>query len=134
VILLPEGKVVTHHEGIHNFTIGQRKGLNISHPEPLHVIKIDPQTNKVYVGPEKLLYSTELKVKNINWMVEPDFNSEFDVKIRYRHQGAKAKISQNDDGTLSVNFIDTPQRSITPGQAAVFYKDQVLCGGGWITS
>lgn len=131
-VLLPENRVVGEHEGIHNFTIGQRKGLNISHSEPLHVIKLDPLTNKVFVGPESLLYTQEMRVKDLNWMMEPDFNSEFDVKIRSHHKGSKAKLFKNADGTLTVNFVSEPQRAITPGQAAVFYKDNVVIGGGWI--
>lgn len=132
MVLLPEGKVLSRHDGIHNFTIGQRKGLSISHPEPLYVVKIDTKTNTVYVGPESLLYTHELKVKDLNWMSEPDLDTEFDVKIRYRHKGSKARLSRNSDGTYKVSFISEPQRAITPGQAAVFYKNDVLVGGGWI--
>lgn len=134
MVLLPENKVIGRHEGIHNYTIGQRRGLGVNSQEPLHVLKIDTKTNQVFVGPENLLYSNKTKVKDLNWMVEPQFDGIYDVKIRYRHGGAKAKLSQNADGTISVEFLETPQRAITPGQAAVFYKENILCGGGWISA
>jgi tRNA-specific 2-thiouridylase len=134
MVLMPENKVLGKHEGIHHFTIGQRKGLGLSHSEPLYVIKIDTKTNRVYLGPENLLYGKSMKVKDLNWMVELDPKETYDVKIRYRHAGSKAKLNQNPDGTIDVEFLDSAQRSITPGQAAVFYKNEVLCGGGWIAS
>ncbi len=133
LVLLPEGKILGQHDGIHTFTLGQRKGLGISHPTPLHVIKLDPKTNRVYLGPEEMLYSSEMNVRALNWMLNPDFDSTYDVKIRSHHSGAKARFEELSNGDLKVKFIDTPQRAITPGQAAVFYKDNVLCGGGWIS-
>jgi tRNA-specific 2-thiouridylase len=131
-----EGQVIGRHHGIHLFTVGQRKGLHISHPEPLFVIRIDPQNRKVYLGREELLYSRTFQVKNLNWIEKPDFSKPYTVKIRYRHSGAPAKISQEESHKgerLRVEFLESPQRAITPGQAAVFYQGDVLCGGGWIT-
>ncbi|MBK9294389.1 MAG: tRNA 2-thiouridine(34) synthase MnmA [Oligoflexia bacterium] len=134
LVLLPENKVIASHDGIHNYTIGQRRGLGVNSLEPLYVIKIDTKENKVYVGPEELLYSMSLKIKDVNWLVASNFDGVYDVKIRYRHKGAKAKLTKNADNTINIEFLDSPQRAITPGQAAVFYKENILCGGGWIAS
>lgn len=132
MILLPEGKKVGTHSGIHNFTLGQRRGLGIDSQEPLFVTKIDAKTNQVFVGPESLLFSGEMSVKNTNWLMEPEMDEEYLVKVRYRHAGVKAKITKNDSGKIQVAF-NNPQRAVTPGQAAVFYKGDKLCGGGWIS-
>jgi len=130
--LVSQGKMVGIHQGIHHFTVGQRKGLELNHPphEALYVIKLDPKTNTVFVGPERLLYSREMKVRKLNWMAEPEFNKEYLVKIRHGHVGARATL-RSTDGDVRVEFLD-PQRAITPGQAAVFYQADQLCGGGWI--
>jgi tRNA-uridine 2-sulfurtransferase len=110
--------------------VGQRRGLELDHHEALYVIKVDPKTNSVFVGPEGLLYSREMKVRKLNWMSKPDFDKEYLVKIRHGHVGAKAILRSVDDD-VKVEFLD-PQRAITPGQAAVFYQADQLCGGGWI--
>lgn len=131
LVLLPSGKIVGTHRGIHHFTVGQRKGLELDHHEALYVVKVEPKTNTVFVGPENLLYSQKMKVRKLNWMTEPDFNKEYIVKIRHGHAGAPAKLCTTDND-IEVNFLE-PQRAITPGQAAVFYQADQLCGGGWIS-
>ena len=133
IILLPENKVIGEHQGIHHFTIGQRRGLGFDHHEPLFVIRIDAKKSQVFVGPESYLYHSEMTVRSLNWMAEADFRSEYTVKIRHRHAGVRAQISKNEDGTLNVKFNE-PQRAVTPGQAAVFYQNEKVFGGGWITS
>jgi tRNA-specific 2-thiouridylase len=118
---------------MHNYTFGQRRGLGMDHHERLFVIKVDAETNTVWVGDEKHLYQSQLQVSNVN-LVAPIENEEtLDVKIRFQHKGAKAKVeklSSNPD-RYQLTFED-PQRAITPGQAAVFYRGKQLLGGGWI--
>lgn len=131
LVLLPENKVIAQHQGIHNFTIGQRRGLGIDHHEPLFVIKIDPKTQEVLIGPESLLYSKQMKVRKLNWMVSPEKNNPYLVKIRHGHKGVMAKIVLEEKDSVVVDFAE-PQRAVTPGQAAVFYSNDAVCGGGWI--
>ncbi|CAM5998649.1 unnamed protein product [Sphagnum balticum] len=133
IVLLPDGKILGRHEGLHNFTIGQRKGLGFDHHEPLYVLKLDPKNSTVYVGPEQSLYLQEMQVGKLNWMTDPDFEREYTVKIRHGHLGARAKLQRDDSGRVRVLFQEK-QRAITPGQAAVFYDNERLCGGGWISS
>jgi tRNA-specific 2-thiouridylase len=134
IVLLPDNKKMGEHSGIHTFTIGQRKGLGFDHHEPLYVIKMNPKTNTVYVGPESFLYKKTMNVKKLNWMQEPDFEKEYLVKIRHGHAGAKAKLkpSEEEKDSIQVEFLE-PQRAITPGQAAVFYQHNLVYGGGWIS-
>lgn len=131
IVLLPENRKIGTHSGIYGFTIGQRRGLGFEHHDLLYVVRLDPKANCVYVGPEELLYGNEMQVRNVNWILEPQYDQDYTVKIRYRHGGVKGKIQKNEDGTLRVELAER-QRAITPGQAAVFYQDDALCGGGWI--
>ena len=132
LILLPEGKIIGRHEGIHHFTVGQRRGLGFDHHEPLFVVRIDARKSEVFVGPESYLFSKEMLVRQVNWIMDPQrANGQYTVKIRHRHPGVKARIQQVSDGAFKVDF-EEPQRAVTPGQAAVFYKDEIVCGGGWI--
>ncbi len=133
IILLPDGKKIGSHDGIHHFTIGQRRGLGFDHNEPLYVIKIDAKKSLVYVGPENLLYSKTMRVHQVNWMKDPAFNQDYTVKIRHAHKGAGAKLLKNEDSSVTVEFAEA-QRAVTPGQAAVFYQNDAVCGGGWISS
>ena len=128
--LYPEGTVLREHEGIHHFTYGQRKGLGISSDRPLYVIKVDAQTHEVWVGEEKYLFAKEMTIGDCHWLEEIDQDS-FTVKIRYSHKGAEAKVEKQENGQFKVIFQEE-QRAITPGQAAVFYREQSLVGGGWI--
>ena len=128
------GKVIGRHSGIHNYTIGQRKGLGISSPKPLYVTGFDLDKNNVIVGDEERLYSNALVVDDLNWLSipKPDGEIEVKVKIRYRHDGEEGVLIPIDSGKLRVEF-KRPVKSITPGQAAVFYDGDIVLGGGWIT-
>jgi tRNA-specific 2-thiouridylase len=136
VIMHVDGYQLGTHEGIINYTIGQRKGLGISFHEPLYVVKIDPVTNIVYVGPEESLNSLEFAIKEVNWLGEmpvPEEGLEVKVKIRSAHPGAYAKIYPFEVDKLKVKFL-SPERAVTPGQACVIYQgDSRVLGGGWIT-
>lgn len=131
LLLYPEGEVLGQHDGIHRFTYGQRKGLGVSYKVPLYVVKVDGQTGDVWLGEEQYLYGQRIDVKNINWLDHVFDDEILRVKIRYAHFGASAKIIKNDQTSATIYF-DEPQRAITPGQAAVFYRDKQLVGGGWI--
>ncbi len=126
----PSGEVLREHNGIHHFTYGQRKGLGISAECPLYVLKVDPDTHEVWVGEEKDLYSQSMTIDNCHWLETPQ-EDNYQVKIRYSHKGAPAKLLRKDDGSCEVSFVEK-QRAITPGQAAVFYQGKRLIGGGWI--
>lgn len=129
--LHPSGQVLGQHNGIHHFTYGQRKGLGVSYNEALYVITIDAKTGDVWLGPEEFLYSQKMKVTNINWLDDVSKDESLRVKIRYAHAGSEARLSTVGDEHIELEFLE-PQRAITPGQAAVFYRGQQLLGGGWI--
>ncbi len=130
-----DGYELGQHEGIINYTIGQRKGLGISSSTPLYVVKIDPNTNTVYVGPENSLKSIEFTIKDVNWIGDslvPIEGLEVIVKIRSAHIGAFAKVFPVEEG-LKVRLF-TSERAVTPGQACVIYENESrVLGGGWIT-
>ena len=127
------GRKLGEHEGIEFFTIGQRKGLRVSHPTPLYVVDLDPAHNRVVVGGAECLSRAELTVERCNWIAFAQRPGRLEVlaKIRYHHPGAKAVVEPAADGTALVRFAE-PQRAITPGQACVFYQGEVVVGGGWI--
>jgi tRNA-specific 2-thiouridylase len=127
------GKTIGKHEGIHNFTVGQRKGLGLASPSPLYVISIDPDRNRVTVGAEPELMRTSLRARKLNWISIPSLTSEVraQVKIRHRHEPASATLRPTDSDEIVVDF-DEPVRAVTPGQAAVFYQGDEVLGGGWI--
>ena len=129
-IVLTNGEVLGRHNGLKLYTIGQRKGLGISYKEPLYVIKLDKNKNQVIVGVEKELYSKELVANELNFLVNVDLPQEVMAKIRYRAKEAKAVLSL-DEGIAKLKF-EEPQRAITPGQSVVFYKDNIVIGGGKI--
>ena len=128
-----ETVVVGHHEGIHGFTVGQRKGLGISSPDPLYVLKIHPDSHKVEVGTDDQLLSTRLTANRLNWVSipEPTEPIRVTIKIRHRHEPAPATLRVIGEDQIEAIF-DTPQRAITPGQSAVFYQADEVAGGGWI--
>ena len=132
-IVNSHGEVLGHHIGLYNYTIGQRKGLGISNPVPLFVLGFNKEKNEVIVGEEKELYKKEIIVTDINLLLTDEINEwmEVTVKTRYSSKVANAKIMQEDKGTIKVIF-EEPQRAITPGQSAVFYKDDIVVGGGKI--
>jgi tRNA-specific 2-thiouridylase len=129
------GRILGAHNGIHHYTIGQRRGLGIAHSEPLYVLEIRPLENIVVVGERRLLGRSRCFAERPNWIAVPDLTSPLRVtaKIRSRHIPAPALIEPRGDGSVTVTF-DTPQAGVTPGQACVFYQDEIVVGGGWIVS
>jgi tRNA-uridine 2-sulfurtransferase len=127
------GQILGRHEGIEFYTIGQRKGLRISSPKPLYVLELDPQTNRVVVGDDSALDRDEFMVDRCNWIPfdDPPAMLEAVAKIRYNHPGTPATVTPLPGGRAKVK-LQVPQRAITPGQAAVFYQDDLVLGGGWI--
>lgn len=131
-IVTRDGKILGSHNGIHNFTIGQREGLNLGGlPRPLYVIELDAATNRVVVGEADDLLRSEFEVSNCIWHVELSASMEVTVKPRHQHPGCKAVVKRSDNGSARVRLPE-PQRAITPGQAVVFYREDVVVGGGWI--
>jgi tRNA-specific 2-thiouridylase len=132
-LVTTDGAVVGEHGGIHNFTVGQRKGLGVATGSPLYVIQIKGDAGQVVVGDQEELYSRTLRVHRTNLISVEDLDEPMrvTVKIRHRHEGAPALIEKSGDDEILVSF-DQPQRAITPGQAAVFYIEDVVVGGGWI--
>jgi tRNA-uridine 2-sulfurtransferase len=132
-IVLQDGAVLGTHRGIHQFTVGQRKGLGVAVGEPLYVIQTDAATNRVVVGRSTELMKSVLIAGKANWISIENLTAPIRVKaqIRNRHEAAEATVSNIEDGNVEIRF-DVPQRAITPGQAVVFYDDEVVVGGGWI--
>lgn len=131
-IVLQNGEILGKHNGLTNYTIGQRKGLGIAYKEPLYVVDLNKEKNEVMVGTEKDLYSTELFANELNWLVFDKLEKELEcyAKIRYRAKEARAKITPMKD-KIKVEF-EEPQRAITRGQSVVFYDNNILLGGGKI--
>ncbi len=127
------GEVVGHHQGIHNFTVGQRKGLGVATGSPLYVIGINGADRKVVVGSSADLTSKTLRANRLNWIAirQLEGTLRLQVKIRHRHEPAWAALKMSGDDEVTVTF-DDPQRAVTPGQAAVFYDGDEVAGGGWI--
>ncbi|HEY6447930.1 MAG TPA: tRNA 2-thiouridine(34) synthase MnmA [Acidobacteriaceae bacterium] len=127
------GEAIGQHAGIHNFTIGQRKGLGLASPDPLYVIQIDQASHRVTVGSDAEATTRTLRARDLNWISIPDlrFEMRLRVKIRHRHEPAWATIRNAEPATVEAIF-DEPQRAVTPGQAAVFYDGDEVAGGGWI--
>ena len=132
------GEILGTHNGIQHFTIGQRKGLGIAWPEPLYVESLDKQKNIVYVANKNDLFKREAIIKNVNWVSieEPLKGIEVEAQIRYRSEPVKGilvPVKNEDNMTKKFKLIfEDNQSSITPGQAAVFYNDEILLGGGLI--
>jgi tRNA-specific 2-thiouridylase len=135
-----DGKVLGHHQGIHNYTIGQRKGLGVAAAEPLYVIKLDPVMNRVVVGDRTSGGQTECTVGRMNWVsiASPSTPIRAEVQVRYRSQAVAANVipleedlSEGDRNTSRIKLVfDEPQFAITPGQAAVLYDGEIVLGGG----
>jgi tRNA-specific 2-thiouridylase len=132
-IVNENNEVVGRHNGVHNFTIGQRKGLGFAAGKPLYVLSIDPEKNRVVVGEDDVLRKTTCEVQGVNWISieEPEAPLRASVKIRHKHEPASAAVEPLDANRARVTF-DAAQRAITPGQAAVFYDRDRVLGGGWI--
>lgn len=129
-----EGNYLAQHKGIFAYTIGQRRGLGIASSAPYYVTELDPATDTVRVGREQDLYCSELEVKEVNWLSIPPPKSPLyaEVRIRNQHRPAPAWIVPSQAGTENTVRFDEPQRAVTPGQAAVFYQDDLVLGGGTI--
>ena len=132
-IVAESGQHLGTHAGIHRFTVGQRKGLGISGPAPMYVLRIDADSGEVMVGPKSSLERTTLTASGVNWVATdaPAAWLPVTAQIRHRHAPAAARVRALDDARAELEF-DTPQSAITPGQAVVFYQDDVVVGGGWI--
>jgi tRNA-specific 2-thiouridylase len=132
-IIDKKGCILGKHKGIPFYTVGQRRGLNLAKGKPLYVIGIDQEKNAIVVGEEKEVYGETFIVNSVNWILSPitAFPFSAKVKIRYNHPGAEALLSMKGRDELEVKF-KSPQKAITPGQAAVFYDGETVLGGGWI--
>ena len=137
-IVNTRGEALGRHEGIHNYTIGERKGLGLAAPRPLFVVDLLPETQTVVVGYEEEIFARMMDVDRINWVGTSGGSEPLRarVKIRYRGEGTPATVYPDAaDATRARVVFDAPTRAITPGQAAVFYDEatgaSVLCGG-WI--
>ena len=128
-----DGTVLGTHKGQLHYTIGQRKGLGIAYRYPLYVIKKDVENNIVYLGPQDALYSDTLIAEHCNLISVPELTGPLRVtaKPRYRAKDVPAVIEPMEGGSVKVTF-DEPQRALTPGQAVVFYQEDVVVGGGTI--
>jgi tRNA-specific 2-thiouridylase len=128
------GRILGKHDGIEFYTIGQRKGLGITTPKPVYVVELDAENNRVVVGDESALDRDEFVAERCNWHPFDQLTGPVNVtaKIRYNHPGAPATVTPLDGSRVKVK-LHSPARAITPGQAAVFYQDDLVLGGGWIT-
>ena len=126
------GKVLGEHTGLHQFTIGQRKGIGVFGKDPLYVLALRAATNEVVVGPEQDLFRKRALVHHVNWINESlTSTKDFTAKIRYRAKESAVTATPLGDSRVEVQF-QTPQRAITPGQAVVFYDGDRVAGGGWV--
>ncbi len=128
-----DGRIIGRHKGIIHYTVGQRKGLNLSMGHPVFVQEIRPETNEVVIGNAEDVFSNKLNAGNLNFMSVDDIDGEriVQAKIRYSHKGASCRIRRTAEDTVECIF-DEPQRAITPGQAVVFYDGEYVLGGGTI--
>jgi tRNA-specific 2-thiouridylase len=128
-----QGQVLGYHEGIEFYTIGQRKGLGISSSKPLYVIELDAANNRVIVGDDTALDQDQFLIERCTWIPfdQPSGSIQATVKIRYNHPGTPATVTPLGNHRAEVKLA-VPQRAVTPGQAAVFYQDDLVLGGGWI--
>ncbi len=160
-LVASNGDVIGRHEGISNFTVGQRKGLGVSSPSPLYVLQIDPASHRVTVGADAELATRTLRANRLNWISIPALTAPMRVKVKIRHRhepawatiepasgagksspatdsavsGARKTSAEVDASVLEREVLavfDEPQRAVTPGQSAVFYDGDEVVGGGWI--
>jgi tRNA-uridine 2-sulfurtransferase len=132
-IVTEDGVVIGRHTGVHNYTIGQRKGLGFAAGKPVYVLAIDAEKNRVVVGGDDALRIKGLEMEEVNWIsiVEPEKPLRTQVKIRHKHEAASATVEALPGSRARVTF-DVPQRAITPGQGAVVYDGDLVLAGGWI--
>jgi tRNA-uridine 2-sulfurtransferase len=133
-IVTVDGQILGEHDGIHQFTVGQRRGLGLSYHEPLYVKAIHPADGTVVVGGVDVLTSRGLVAERCNWLSfeRPSGPLECAVKIRYAGEPVPALVTVGTDAATAFVEFETPQRAVTPGQAAVFYRGDEVLGGGWI--
>jgi tRNA-specific 2-thiouridylase len=133
-IVSSDGRVLGEHQGVHRFTVGQRRGLRVAAGEPLYVIATEPATRRVIVGRGDELMRARLSAGEVNWFPWPVLAAprRASVKIRNKHHAAPATIHPASDPSRVEVTFDEPQRAVTPGQAAVFYDRDLVLGGGWI--
>jgi tRNA-specific 2-thiouridylase len=132
-IVTQAGHVVGRHEGVHRFTVGQRKGLGIAAAERMYVLQLRPEEKMVVVGSRSELERSTLNAAEVNWIAgaPPSGPLRVTAQIRYRHHPVAATVDAVENGRASVRF-DSPVTAVTPGQAVVFYDGDVVVGGGWI--
>ncbi len=132
-IVTTSGKVIGQHQGIHRYTVGQRRGLGVSAADPLYVVEVDAGSNRIVVGSADDLLRQIMIVNRVNWMAIERLDGPLRamVKVRSRAEEVPATLSPGENGRVIVTF-DQPQRAISPGQAAVFYDGEIVIGGGWI--
>ncbi len=132
-IVTMDGRRLGEHAGVHHFTVGQRRGLNVAVGEPLYVIATEPATQRVIVGRNEDLLRRKVTLNSVNWICAPPGGLlRAEVKIRNKHVAAPATLELAGDGAQVEVTFDEPQRAVTPGQAAVFYQGDLVLGGGWI--
>ena len=134
-IIDEKGNTIGQHQGIPFYTIGQRRGMGISAEEPLYVITIDPEQNTIVAGKKEEVYGDELIASDLNWIAIKQLQQPLEVKakIRYLHHEAETVITPLDGGKVHLHLKE-PQMAITPGQAVVFYDDEIVIGGGTIST
>ena len=132
-IVTEDGAVIGRHSGVHNYTIGQRKGLGFAAGKPVYVLAIEPERNRIIVGEDEALRTSTFEIEGVNWISieQPAAPLRARVKIRHKHEPAAATVEALPGQRARVTF-DEPQRAITPGQAAVVYDGDVVLAGGWI--
>ncbi len=128
----PDGRPLGRHNGLYQFTVGQRRGINCPGAEPYYVIALDPARNALIVGSKTDLQTRSCRVEQINWIAPPPSGAmDVWVRVRYRHTAVPARLIPKDPISAEITF-DEPQSAVTPGQGAVFYQADEVLGGGWI--
>jgi tRNA-specific 2-thiouridylase len=126
------GRVLGKHRGVENFTVGQRRGLATPASEPYYVLKIQPECNRVVIGPKRELYLQGLRARDMNWLIDPpEREIQVTAVIRYRHSGIEAAVRTQNNDMVEVTFA-SPQAAVSPGQAVAFYEGDRLLGGAWV--
>ncbi|MCP4690024.1 MAG: tRNA 2-thiouridine(34) synthase MnmA [Desulfobacterales bacterium] len=127
-----EGKVLGRHEGLHLFTVGQRRGINCPGPAPYYVIRLEAERNRLVVGGKEALPAPGCLVEGVNWIAPPPASPvDIEIRLRYRHKATPATLFPRPDGRVVARF-ETPASAVTPGQGAVFFRGDEVLGGGWI--
>ncbi|MGI9501974.1 MAG: tRNA 2-thiouridine(34) synthase MnmA, partial [Geminicoccaceae bacterium] len=126
-----DGRVLGRHEGLIHYTVGQRRGLAVAVGEPLYVVKLEPETQRLIVGPRLATLCAEVQIKDVNWLTAPTDSLRVQVKHRARENAVDAAVEPLPDGKARIKF-ENPQSGVAPGQAAVLYQGTRILGGGWI--